>query len=39
MKRIGEAGDKSLHASPGVHTAVPVDEFAFSQEFLARHLR
>ena len=31
-------GDKRLHANPGAHAAVPADEFAHTQEFLARHL-
>ncbi len=30
--------DKRLHASPGDHAAVPVEEFEFSSVFLARHL-
>jgi len=30
--------DKRLHASPGEHSAVPAEEFAFSGRFLARHL-
>jgi fermentation-respiration switch protein FrsA (DUF1100 family) len=30
--------DKRLHAHPGQHSAVPAEEFAFSVEFLARHL-
>jgi len=30
--------DKRLHAHPGDHAAVPVEEIAFSAEFLARHL-
>jgi pimeloyl-ACP methyl ester carboxylesterase len=30
--------DKRLHASPGDHAAVPVEEFEFSAAFLARHL-
>jgi dienelactone hydrolase len=35
--RIGSE-DKRLHANPGAHAAVPADEFAHTQEFLARHL-
>jgi dienelactone hydrolase len=35
--RIGSV-DKRLHANPGAHAAVPADEFAHTQEFLARHL-
>lgn len=35
--RIGSA-DKRLHANPGAHAAVPADEFAYTQAFLARHL-
>jgi len=30
--------DKRLHAHPGDHAAVPVEEVAFSARFLARHL-
>ena len=30
--------DKRLHASPGEHSAVPLEEFEFSAAFLARHL-
>ena len=30
--------DKRLHASPGEHSAVPSEEFAFSARFLAHHL-
>ena len=30
--------DKRLHAHPGDHAAVPVEEMAFSAGFLARHL-
>jgi len=30
--------DKRLHAIPGEHAAVPVEEIAFSTRFLARHL-
>lgn len=30
--------DKRLHAHPGDHTDVPVEEIAFSARFLARHL-
>lgn len=30
--------DKRLHAHPGRHSAVPVEEFAASEDFLARHL-
>lgn len=30
--------DKRLHANPGKHSAVPAEEFAASEEFLARHL-
>jgi dienelactone hydrolase len=30
--------DKRLHAHPGEHAAVPVEEIAFSARFLARHL-
>jgi dienelactone hydrolase len=30
--------DKRLHASPGDHAAVPMEEFEFSAAFLARHL-
>jgi dienelactone hydrolase len=32
------SGDKRLHAHPGDHAAVPVEEIAFSARFLARHL-
>lgn len=31
--------DKRLHAHPGDHAAVPVEEIVFSAGFLARHLR
>ncbi|MGH9276759.1 MAG: alpha/beta hydrolase [Acidimicrobiales bacterium] len=30
--------DKRLHAHPGQHAAVPVEELVFSVDFLARHL-
>ena len=30
--------DKCLHANPGLHSAVPPDEFAYTQTFLADHL-
>ena len=30
--------DKRLHANPGPHVAVPVEEFAHSEAFLAQHL-
>jgi dienelactone hydrolase len=30
--------DKQLHASPGLHSAVPPEEFRNTQTFLARHL-
>jgi fermentation-respiration switch protein FrsA (DUF1100 family) len=30
--------DKRLHAHPGDHSAVPVEEIAFSARFLTRHL-
>ena len=30
--------DKRLHAHPGEHAAVPVEEIVFSARFLARHL-
>ena len=30
--------DKRLHANPGAHSAVPREEFLFTQAFLARHL-
>jgi dienelactone hydrolase len=30
--------DKRLHAHPGTHTAVPVEEFAATEAILARHL-
>ena len=30
--------DKRLHAHPGEHAAVPVEEIIFSAQFLARHL-
>lgn len=30
--------DKRLHAHPGEHSAVPVEEFEFTVAFLARHL-
>ncbi len=30
--------DKRLHAAPGDHAAVPVEEFEFSATFLVRHL-
>lgn len=30
--------DKRLHAHPGDHAAVPVEEIVFSAQFLARHL-
>jgi len=32
------AADKRLHANPGRHGAVPLEEFEFSEAFLARHL-
>ncbi len=32
------SGDKRLHAHPGDHAAVPVEELVFSARFLARHL-
>ena len=32
------SGDKRLHAHPGDHAAVPVEEIIFSARFLARHL-
>src|SRR5215210_11510 len=32
------SGDKRLHAHPGDHAAVPIEEIAFSARFLARHL-
>ena len=32
------SGDKRLHAHPGDHAAVPVEEIVFSARFLARHL-
>ncbi len=32
------ASDKRLHSHPGIHTAVPREEFDASEEFLARHL-
>ena len=32
------SGDKRLHAHPGEHAAVPVEEIVFSARFLARHL-
>jgi fermentation-respiration switch protein FrsA (DUF1100 family) len=32
------SSDKRLHAHPGDHAAVPVEEIAFSARFLARHL-
>ena len=32
------AKDKRLHSHPGVHTAVPPEEFDASEAFLARHL-
>jgi dienelactone hydrolase len=32
------ATDKRLHANPGVHTAVPAEEFEASERFLAGHL-
>jgi dienelactone hydrolase len=35
--RIGSS-DKRLHANPGAHAAVPADEFAHTQAFLASHL-
>jgi dienelactone hydrolase len=31
--------DKRLHAHPGAHSAVPVEEIEASESFLARHLR
>ena len=30
--------DKRLHANPGLHSAIPVEEFVGTQSFLARHL-
>jgi hypothetical protein len=30
--------DKRLHAHPGDHAAVPLEELEFSVSFLARHL-
>ena len=32
------SGDKRLHAHPGEHAAVPIEEIAFSVRFLTRHL-
>ena len=32
------AQDKRLHANPGLHSAVPQEEFINTQNFLARHL-
>jgi hypothetical protein len=32
------SSDKRLHAHPGVHEAVPPEEFDQSEAFLARHL-
>lgn len=31
--------DKRLHANPGAHSAIPVDEFRASVDFVADHLR
>ena len=31
--------DKRLHANPGSHAAVPVEELDFSESFLARYLQ
>jgi len=31
--------DKRLHAHPGAHAAVPPEEFAFTEAFLAEHVR
>ena len=30
--------DKRLHASPGKHSAIPQEEFLYTQTFLAHHL-
>ena len=30
--------DKRLHANPGLHSAIPREEFLSTQTFLARHL-
>lgn len=30
--------DKRLHANPGLHPAVPIEELAFSADFLVKHL-
>ena len=30
--------DKRLHAHPGDHAAVPIEEMLFSTRFLVRHL-
>ena len=32
------ADDESLHANPGLHSAVPREEFLYTQTFLAHHL-
>ena len=32
------SNDKRLHAHPGIHVAVPPEEFEQSEEFLAKHL-
>src|SRR5215213_549330 len=32
------SGDKRLHAHPGDHAAVPIEEIVFSARFLERHL-
>jgi len=31
--------DKRLHASPGLHSAVPAEEMAHSEAFLLKHLQ
>ncbi|MBA3654636.1 MAG: dienelactone hydrolase family protein [Actinobacteria bacterium] len=38
FRAIG-SGDKRLHAHPGLHSAVPVEEIEASEAFLAQHLR
>ena len=32
------SGDKRIHANPGLHPEVPVEELDFSTEFLTRYL-
>ena len=37
FRAIGSS-DKRLHAHPGLHSAVPIEEIEASEQFLARHL-